>query len=121
MTDKYPIFVSPEGKEYKCIAHAVSGNGWEWYGFEIEEQTSEDTLYFGYVMGFENEWGYWGRSELEQAGVVIATSPYDLSDIAPPSGWNKKGKKRAVMMLNGTDAAIMLKELDRVGNDYVKN
>ena len=54
-------------------------HGWEsfsgWYWFAVEnagEQTSlingkpvKDTIWFGLVQGFEEEWGYFSQAELE--------------------------------------------------------
>ena len=37
---------------------------WTWYATEGEER-GEDFIFFGYVDGFEGEWGYWSLNELE--------------------------------------------------------
>lgn len=46
-------------------------NGWTWYAcegaWEHYEDGSKDYLFFGLVLGFENEWGYFSLSELESA------------------------------------------------------
>jgi hypothetical protein len=34
---------------------------WRWYGVEYEPQKE---LFFGYVQGYENEWGYFSLEEL---------------------------------------------------------
>ncbi|HET6844935.1 MAG TPA: DUF2958 domain-containing protein [Candidatus Angelobacter sp.] len=39
---------------------------WTWYVTEGSAQ-EDDFLFFGYVMGFENEWGYFLLSELTNA------------------------------------------------------
>lgn len=39
---------------------------WTWFATEAEEQDG-DVLFFGYVIGFESEWGYFLLSELESA------------------------------------------------------
>lgn len=35
--------------------------GWTWYATEGEQQ-EEDFIFFGYVVGFEREWGYFSRA-----------------------------------------------------------
>jgi len=39
---------------------------WTWYVTEGQEE-EEDFRFFGFVIGFENEWGYFVLSELEAA------------------------------------------------------
>lgn len=83
----YPTFMSPEGKEYKCILFAVSvGSGWEWFGFE----ECEDGEYFGLVQGFETEFGYFHLSELEENNVPVTTNSLQINEIMPPIGWTRK-------------------------------
>ena len=41
-------------------------SNWTWYATEGEPE-GEDFRFFGYVCGFENEWGYFMLSELESA------------------------------------------------------
>jgi hypothetical protein len=38
--------------------------GWTWYATE-GQQEGEDFIFFGYVIGFEKEWGYFSLNELE--------------------------------------------------------
>jgi len=56
-TEKDPIvhlkFFTPDSK-------------WTWYVTEAEEEDG-DVRFFGFVIGFENEWGYFMLSELEAA------------------------------------------------------
>jgi hypothetical protein len=40
---------------------------WTWYATEGEETDNEDFLFFGYVVGFEAELGYFTLSQLESA------------------------------------------------------
>lgn len=40
---------------------------WQWFVCECEIQKN-DILFFGYVVGFENEWGYFRLRELIQTG-----------------------------------------------------
>ena len=41
-------------------------SSWTWFATEGESQ-SDDFMFFGYVIGFEEEWGYFSLSELESA------------------------------------------------------
>lgn len=36
---------------------------WTWYGIEYDP---EERRFFGYVIGLENEWGYFSLTELEE-------------------------------------------------------
>jgi hypothetical protein len=40
-------------------------NGWRWYAVEFDGSD----IFFGYVEGFEKEWGYFSFSELSHATV----------------------------------------------------
>lgn len=40
-------------------------SNWTWYVTEGEKQEDGDYLFFGYVVGFEKEFGYFTLSELE--------------------------------------------------------
>lgn len=51
---------------------------WTWFVTE-GEQTNNDFLFFGHVVGFEPEWGYFSLSELESieiSGVRIERDIY---------------------------------------------
>lgn len=43
-------------------------SGWTWFVIEGEAQ-AEDFLFFGYVIGFESELGYFSLSELEDVDI----------------------------------------------------
>ena len=78
-------FKSPDEKVYTCVLHGIHlRSRWEWYGFE---QTDEDT-YFGYVQGFENEFGYFSLKELKDNKVSIISNPKP-GDVLPPIGWKQ--------------------------------
>lgn len=54
-------------------------SGWTWFVTEGEATDNDDFLFFGYVTGFEAEFGYFTMSELEQVnvkGIVIARDCY---------------------------------------------
>jgi hypothetical protein len=84
----YPKFKSPEGKEYTCIGWACDlRTSWEWYAFELVNKAHD--IYFGYVLGFENEWGDFSAQELKENGIKFHTDSEDLNDIMPPIGWER--------------------------------
>lgn len=43
-------------------------SGWTWFVTEGDE-TDDDFLFFGHVIGFEAEWGYFSLSELESIEI----------------------------------------------------
>jgi hypothetical protein len=49
-------------------------SNWTWYATEGEEE-GDDFIFFGYVVGFEREWGYFSLNELQSvngpAGLKI--------------------------------------------------
>lgn len=88
---KYPKYhCGQTNKDYTCILWAQGKNRWEWFGFELDDK--ERKIYYGYVMGAENEWGYFSLQELLDAGVDVITDPKKLCDLAPPLGgdWTRK-------------------------------
>lgn len=44
-------------------------SGWTWFVTEGEATDNDDFLFFGYVIGFESEFGYFTLSELEDLEV----------------------------------------------------
>ena len=92
----YPVFRSPDGTDYSCLFHACHPqSGWEWYGFELAETEDGVNIYFGYVMGDENEFGYFSDKEIADVGGHITTDPDDLREILPPIDWTKKDDEDA--------------------------
>ena len=58
----------------KVLRAWESWNGWYWFATEkVGEQLSDlgdgkgtpDTIWFGYVQGFEEEWDYFSQAEIE--------------------------------------------------------
>lgn len=43
-------------------------SGWAWFVTEGEAQ-AQDFLFYGHVIGFENEWGYFSLRELEEVEI----------------------------------------------------
>lgn len=63
-----PALYSQEHTE-TVIAHIrlfTPDANWTWYVTEGSEQ-EDDFIFFGYVIGFEKEWGYFSLSELRAA------------------------------------------------------
>ena len=54
-----------DGKGKKAVVYLVleGVNSWKWY---ITEYSKKDNLAFGYVQGYENEWGYIDIEEIQQ-------------------------------------------------------
>ena len=72
-------------------------SNWTWYATE-GSQEGEDFIFFGYVCGLENEWGYFSLSELQSArgplGLPIERDlyfqPTPMSKIVELEGGNPK-------------------------------
>lgn len=50
-------------------AFLFAASGWIWFVTEGEPRGDGDFLFFGYVIGFESEWGHFALSELEEVNV----------------------------------------------------
>ena len=63
-----PPLYSQEGTQdpVAVLKFFTPDSNWTWYATEGSEQ-DEDFLFFGYVIGFEREWGYFTLSELAAA------------------------------------------------------
>jgi len=47
------------------------GKGWKWFGTKIEsKQKGQPFIWYGYVIGFENEWGTWYQSDMISSGIT---------------------------------------------------
>lgn len=95
----FPIYRSPEGKTFMCIAYAVQTerpndprlmNLTEWYLFE-EKISKDDTEYFGLEQGATSESIRWfTKREIESNyGVKIIENVETLNALLPPVGWKK--------------------------------
>src|ERR1700679_3406338 len=49
------------------VKYFTPDSDWTWFATEGEPR-DDDFLFFGYVCGFEEEWGYFALSELSSAG-----------------------------------------------------
>ncbi len=61
----------------KVLAGWESFTGWFWFGVERSHTQDsvlssgvyeDDQIWFGFVQGFEDEWGYFSQGELERMG-----------------------------------------------------
>ena len=72
---------------FAVAQHIILRNFWEYY----LEATDEDGIAFGYVMGFENEWGSVSMDEIKPHIISIArndgTTTDSLADVMPPQGY----------------------------------
>ncbi len=62
--------------------HIITKNFWEYY--LTEEETNDDDVKFGYVMGFENELGYVYLPEIKP---YILSSTKNLKEVMPADGY----------------------------------
>ena len=68
---------------FAVAQHIILRNGWE---YDLEE-TDEDGVAFGYVMGFANEWGSVYLPEIEPHIASVARGTM-LDDIMAPFGYH---------------------------------
>jgi len=67
----------------KVLKAWESFNGWFWFAVEkVREQISiidgkevKDTIWFGFVQGFEEEWGYFSQAEIEKLKPIAWEIP----------------------------------------------
>ena len=65
---KYPLY-SQDGKGKDAVVLAkffLPAGRFTWYVLEAEKQTNGDYLFFGYVQGLDDEYGYFTMSELKK-------------------------------------------------------
>jgi hypothetical protein len=72
---------------FAVAQHIILKNFWEYY----LEEADEDGIAFGYVMGFENEWGSVDLNEIKPYVISIArndgTTTDSLADVMAPAGY----------------------------------
>ena len=60
-----PLYSQEKNKDPTVhIKYFCPWSNWTWFATEGEQQDDE-FLFFGYVIGFEEEWGYFALSEME--------------------------------------------------------
>lgn len=65
--------------EHRVLKGWESFSGWFWFG--TEQVKGEPGVWFGFVQGFENEWGYFSMEEMRpliERGAIWPIKPYDL-------------------------------------------
>ena len=81
-----------EGGTFEVHQHIILKNFWEYYLGE----TNKDGVAFGYVMGFENEWGSVYMPEIEPY-ILSKTTGSCLNDIMPPEGYYWENEKEIAL------------------------
>jgi hypothetical protein len=91
-----PKLYSQEGNSDPIVhvKYFTPDSSWTWYATEGEEEEEGDFRFFGYVIGFEREWGYFVLSELQSArgtlGLAIERDlhfkPAPLSEVLQREG-----------------------------------
>ena len=67
---------------FEVAQHIILRNFWEYY---VEEPDSNG-ITFGFVMGFENEWGSVDLNELEPY-ILSSAKGTSLDEVMPPAGY----------------------------------
>jgi len=65
---------------FEVHTHLILKNFWEYY----LGKPDKNGIAFGFVMGFENEWG---DVSLEEIKPYVVTATTELGDIMPPAGY----------------------------------
>lgn len=60
---------TPSNKQTVYAKFFFPAGNWTWFVTEGEAQENGDFMFFGYVIGFEEEWGYFSLNELENINV----------------------------------------------------
>ena len=70
--NRLPPLYAQDGKGLDAIAHVkffTPDAQWTWYATEYDPQ---DRIFFGYVQGIEDEFGYFSLDELQEVRGVLA-------------------------------------------------
>ena len=73
---------------FAVAQHIILRNGWEYY----LEETDENGIAFGFVMGLENEWGSVSMDEIKPY-IMSRTSGAGLDEIMAPAGYYWEDEK----------------------------
>ena len=85
------IIPNEGGDSFTVHQHIILKNFWEYYLGE-----TKDGVAFGYVMGFENEWGSVYMPEIEPY-ILSKTTGSCLNDIMPPEGYYWENEKEIAL------------------------
>lgn len=79
LREKLPKLYEQEGSEDQIvhIKFFFPAADWTWFVTEGQEE-GNDFTFFGYVIGFASEWGYFSLRELEEINVHNLTVERDL-------------------------------------------
>jgi len=88
-TKDCPIYIDDFDHEHKILgwASGMPRSNWEWYATKCVDK--KEQIYYGFVMGFEYEWGTFSVKELTELGIRFITNPEELNQIMPPPKWRK--------------------------------
>lgn len=70
LQERLPKMYSQDGKGFDAIVYAHYFHplsNWDWYATEYDPEYKE---FFGYVCGFQNEWGSFSLTEMEGIGLL---------------------------------------------------
>ena len=70
-------------------------SNWTWYVTE-GEPTENDFVFFGYVIGFVGEWGYFSLNELESVRVPPFNLPIERDLYFKPGPWSEIKKRERI-------------------------
>lgn len=99
-----------------------SFSGWYWFGVEEVEKGEGDTMWYGYVQGHCEEWGYFSQAEIES----LAPKTWEI----PQQNLRWSGRRTEVSTINmipvtsssvgaiGYDAGTLQVEFKN-GGDYI--
>ena len=71
-----------KGESFAVSRHIILKNFWEYY----VEEPDENGITFGFVMGFENEWGSVDYNEIKPY-IISEAKGTALDEVMPPAGY----------------------------------
>jgi hypothetical protein len=77
------ILIAEGHESFAVHQHIILKNHWEYY----LGKTDKNGIAFGYVMGFENEWGDVSMEEIKPH-IMTQTTDLDLDEVMPPAGYS---------------------------------
>lgn len=81
-----------KGESFAVSQHIITQNFWEYYLGEADE----NGIAFGFVMGFESEWGYVDLNEIKPY-IISRTKNFD--EVMPPEGYIWEDEKKSLDQL----------------------
>ena len=71
-----------KGESFAVSRHIITSNFWEYY----LEEPNENGIAFGFVMGFENEWGDVDMNEIKPY-IISEAKGTTLDEVMAPVGY----------------------------------